>query len=295
MLAATTLTVMTACGSDEPAKDESVVEPPIDAAFKVANLKSFALPLDSYELSPEQYQAFTAARLSLVKQCMNRYGFEYPLPPLTPAFLGPNEKRYGLGDPKRAATVGYHDPEEDERNRVISAVQQGMTEKEEAVLNGLGTAAPGGEPVPKNGCNGESMTKLAGDGVDPNIDLAREMTNGLPQKLRHKAYLLARADSRVTKANAEWSACMKTKGLNYTDPVAGGSDVMSEKVSDAELAVATADVECKIKVDYINIRAAVETAYHEREIDSNKTALDAVKSRNESVLRQVAKVNSGRL
>jgi hypothetical protein len=230
---------------------------------------------------------FNRGRLLLVQRCMKRFGFSYPLPPDLPPTLGENEKRFSLADPKRAATVGYHDPEEDECSRRIGATQS-MTSEEEAVLNGLGDPEVGGEAVPEGGCNAEALAKLGG---------GPGSTEDYGHSLAQKSYSLAMADSRVVKVNEEWVACMKSAGHDYPDPLepAGDERFTTDVATEAEIVVAVADVKCKQQVNYLNVRAAVEIAYQKREIERNKAALDAAKARNEEVMRQVAKVVSGRL
>jgi hypothetical protein len=277
LVAAALLSVVAACGTGHAPQ----VEPPIHAGLRVPDIKTFLLPLDAYRLNQQQYLEFTRARLILVQGCMGRFGIDYPLPPLLPEFHGPNEKRYGLADPHRAATVGYHDPEADERSRAIGAVQD-MTPKQEVILNGLSSTIDG-RTVPAGGCNGESLAKLD---ADPEA--------GLVETLSHDAYARSLADSRVVRVVADWSACMRAAGEDYADPLAAGDDVRfaTAAATRAEIVVASLDVACKIQVNYVNVRAAVETAYQLRAIAMNQTALDTVKARNETIMQRVAQVNA---
>ncbi|GAA4597918.1 hypothetical protein BJY16_002525 [Actinoplanes octamycinicus] len=277
LLAAATLTVVAACATEKP----PAVEPPIDPGFRAGDIRAFRLPLDAYRLTPEQSRDFQRARLTLVRRCMNRFGFDYPLPPILPEFLAPNEKRYTLADPRRAATVGYHDPEADERSRTIGA-DQAMSSAEEAVLNGLtGTAA--GRPVPKGGCNATAFAQLGA-----------EAEENLVETLSHAAYAKGMADSRTVRAHARWSACMRARGYDYADPFASNDDprFATPAPTRVEIAVATADVACKTGIGYYDLRAALETAYQRREIEANRAALETIKTRNAALLRRVAEVNA---
>ncbi|RAK40285.1 hypothetical protein B0I29_103317 [Actinoplanes lutulentus] len=263
------LALVAGCGAEE----QPSPEPSIDSSFRVGDVKTFALPLDAYRLDGRQQQEFTEARLRLVKQCMEKLGYAYPLPPSIPGFLGPNEKRFGLADPKRAATVGYHDPEEDERSRRL-AVEQTMTEEQEVTLNGPDGGA---------GCNEEVARRLGGWGL-----------SDLVESLSHKAYAQGMADSRVSKATEGWRECLKAAGHDYPDPleIAGDPRFTTEAATGLEIEVATIDVTCKTNVNYVNTRAAVETAYQQREVEANRAALDEVRTQNEKILAEVAKVNS---
>ncbi len=272
MIVLVALALVAGCGA-EPRPVGPPPEPPVDMSFRVGDVREFALPLDAYRLSDEEFRAFDRARLLLVQRCMRRSGYAYPLPPSLPEFLGRNEKRYTLADPGRAATVGYHDPEADERSRELGA-EQDMTAAEEVVLNG---------PQGGAGCNAEAVQQLGGTGV-----------SGLVQSLSHEAYEQGLADSRVRQVSAAWSVCMRASGHEYADPPAANDDpaFATPAATEAEIAVATADLRCKRETNYIGVRAAVETAYQQRKVEENRYGLEAVRAGNERIRRAVAAIET---
>ncbi len=285
-LALAACTAITACTG--PATTSSEGEPPVDASFVVKDPETFSLPLDAYQAIGEQADARGNARVRLLTECMKRFGFTFEVPPAEPNKRGMNAERYGVADEKKVAALGYRaNPGKLEEEKPKGPV---LTPEAEAVLNGDGASTVAGKAVPKGGCKAESEAKLE-EGAP------RVGDPDLGQKLRRENYERTLRDSRVVKAAADWSACMKQAGYTYADPMAANNDpalTASDKPTDKEIAVAIADVTCKKKTNYVNIVAAVETAYQLRAIEKNKAALDVMKANLDAQLRRAAQVNAGR-
>ena len=82
-----------------------------------------------------------------------------------------------------------------------------------------------------------------------------------------------RNDPRNRQSIVDWKKCMGDAGYKYESPVEPMIEFgrRSELASD-EIEVANIDVECKIRVNYIGRRIAIESAYQKREIDDNPEA-----------------------
>lgn len=292
-LAAAVCAALTACGGDKEAPAPTPTEPPLGAPVVVSDVTTFALPLNAYEVTSDQSAVLGAARRKLIERCMARFGFtSFRLPPRTVEPFGLNEKRYFLADEKRAPGFGYDTPELNKQSGGEPGAEK-ISDEEGVVLNG-DEASSGGRAVPKGGCTAEAEGKLqegAPAGANPM----------LAQQLGMQTYTRSRDDSRVRKASADWSACMKEAGYNFADPKAandyGTSQVTenggSDGADDKEIATAVADVACKKKVNYINTWATVETAYQKELIEKNRGALDLVKATIATQLRHAAEINSG--
>lgn len=88
------------------------------------------------------------------------------------------------------------------------------------------------------------------------------------------------ADSRYVHASNQWSRCMKAAGFEYEDPIAAIGDVEwreTENATALEIAVATADVGCKVETNLVGLGAAVQSAYDNRYIGENVPELNSFK------------------
>jgi len=92
------------------------------------------------------------------------------------------------------------------------------------------------------------------------------------------------SDPAYTDAVERWSQCMSERGYSYDDPQAAVGDTkwqqdrMTSTASAAQIATATADVECKISTNLIGVAVAVQDAYDQQYIDAHADALSAYKS-----------------
>jgi hypothetical protein len=212
---------------------------------------------------------------------MARFGFQVKAPPATAPLFARNERRYGLADLDRAQTFGYHVPE------LTSRAKQEPELSPEAytVASGTGPATVKGQPVPQDGCLGEAKRKLTAGAAAPTDPR-------LVDRLGIDANQRAKNDSRVRKVEADWSACMKAAGYDYRESMAANDDPSfgGEKISDREIATATADVRCKIQANLVATYAAVETAYQQRLIRRNSVQLNVTKAELDTRLKNASRV-----
>ncbi|MFD0516757.1 hypothetical protein [Paractinoplanes durhamensis] len=125
--------------------------------------------------------------------------------------------------------------------------------------------------MPTGGCAQDAMRQLSkGAAVaDP----------GIAETLQVNTYAQMERDSRVVRAVAEWSRCMKAQRFDYPSPKAAAADQrwQTAKPGKPEIAVATADVACKTQTRVAGTMLAVETAYQQRSMAKVSTQLAAVK------------------
>jgi hypothetical protein len=83
-------------------------------------------------------------------------------------------------------------------------------------------------------------------------------------------------DSRYTRVVSAWSKCMRSKGFDYETPLAplgSESRLNGTWPKSAEIATATADVDCKISTNLVGMAVAVEAAYQAEYIGENQSQL----------------------
>ena len=98
-------------------------------------------------------------------------------------------------------------------------------------------------------------------------------------------------DSRVKAGFAAWSRCMSRSGFSYSTPMDANNDDRwsGEKATDAEIAVAVADVNCKKETNLVGIRVAVDAAHQNAEIAAHTGELQAVR---DDLARQLERANT---
>jgi hypothetical protein len=244
-------------------------EPPIGAIPAVGSGADIVLPLDAYLMNEKQQETFSTAVLVLGRDCMKSFGLSWPVNGQKASdWTPPNARRYAIVEPQKAKTDGYHLS----AATTEPAAQKAPSPEAMNVWAGQGERTFAGKPVPAGGCAGEAVRQLTRGAptADP----------GLPEKLQLQTYARTKADSRVVRAFAAWSACMQAKGFSYPDPYAASADQRwrTPKAGPAEIAVATADVACKSQTRLPGLMLAVETAYQNRAAAQNAAALTAVKA-----------------
>ncbi|WP_409471732.1 hypothetical protein [Streptomyces sp. HC307] len=150
------------------------------------------------------------------------------------------------------------------------------------LYRGEGPSSVNGKDVPEGGCLGETRRKV-GLGDTTRLDATFN-------KVNLQASQQASNDPRVSSLNKRWADCMKESGYHYADPLAAAGDPAwtegeggdGSQDSDSagtpkprEITVASTDVRCKQRVDYVRVRSGVEAEYQNKLIEQNATALSA--------------------
>lgn len=269
-----------------PKVDDSRIvnfEPEIDALPNILSSDDIHLPLDEYRLSFEKVKTRNIAWARLEQKCMGRFELEgivgskmgRPRASTLVQFLAIKEARESgyktLSSPS--------DQESLTRSRPIS--------KEEEIAATpvfLGTTASyQGKPVPSGGCRKEASDMINAGVGSLEID---------PSDLAFASGSSAAKDSRVVKATALWSACMKEAGLSYASPQDAATDPAwnAEEKNSSEKDTAFADAQCRQKSNLLNTQVAVESAYQKVLISKNKEALDRTKAQLQKQIENAAKL-----
>lgn len=275
------------CGQD------AAREPDVEMLDGVV-MSELVLPLDAYRTSDDEAgQVVSEAWSTVFHQCMRSFGFaQEAAGPDQARELQGNSRLYGLVDLDHARTEGYTNPLIDRQPSMPGAPVPELPQEWYAVARGHIVSFAERE-VPEGGCIAEAHRTLSA-GAPAGADLP------LADRLAGDAYIRAEQDSRVRAAIAAWRDCMTAKGYNYADPWQANNDGTwsatppEQRPSDREVLVATADVECKIEVDLIDIWASVHIAYELLLIEQNAEALTLIKEYREVELANALAVLEGR-
>lgn len=280
------LTAVAGCSANG-AEPESG-EPAIGEVPTAVTATDLHLPMEDYDLTSEQVDLVSDARRVLMQRCMAGFGYTVEIERVVSSAYGPptaTERRYGITDLALAREHGYKLGKRDPALRPEPKRPE-LTAEQQVVLFGRGRSEVGGKQVPDQGCAGAAGRELQRD--TPGVDLS------MPQNTWMTTLDQSRKDSRVVAAIDAWSRCMAKRGHHYPDPVAAVNDpVAGGEVTDAQRALAVADIECKDEVNLVGIWFTVESAYQRRAIDANRAAFDAVRAALENQLRTAQGVLGG--
>lgn len=129
-------------------------------------------------------------------------------------------------------------------------------------------------------------------GVDDAMNLV--LSNGLPDE----GPAVPSGDPAYVQAVREWSACMSEHGYTYADPQAAlgdtkwRADLTADKASAAQIATATADVQCKVSTNLIGVAVAVQAAYDQQYIHAHADQLTAYRLRLLQVVQGAGQAGS---
>ncbi|WP_143589796.1 hypothetical protein [Streptomyces africanus] len=231
---------------------------------------AMSLPLDAYQLSPEDYERSQQALWQLTTACMQDVGFtSFAFTPST----GTSEEieehedlRYGTYDQQDAERLGYR-PDFGGHARVaaIGGEEPHFTPEEEAALDGEPKkvrTARAGEPVPEDGCYGQALDQLTGGQSETYLD------DTLVEELDGLSYEKSLQDPKVAAVFARWSACMASKNFAYKSPIDANNDASftGDTAGPKEKQVAVADTQCKSSTDLVSV-------WHDAEVAAQRTLI----------------------
>ncbi len=230
------------CSADEQSTDELPIR-----LKRVTDAAQYIGPAQERLLSPQQRTRLLLAYDTLLAECVEKQGESLSITDaqrpqwlrelVTPMFaalpLGPVNAR-------RVAQYGFHDPE---------------------ATIGPESVDFQGPRTPKRviaACEGPTTEKLGGTP---------------PEGVSNMVFAAGRAagnDSRLAVAQESWASCMAAQGYDYDLPTQAQREfTTSSEITDREVEVATASVECQAKARNIDTYVALRVAYEERLIESN--------------------------
>ncbi|MFI1658131.1 hypothetical protein ACH4ZU_24935 [Streptomyces sp. NPDC020472] len=256
--------------------------------------KGLSLPLETYMQTYQDTVALDQASRNLQEKCMADYGFsvELPLAGTTPP---PNdndanmERRYGLTDRQAAARYGYGLPEA--LTRQVRQKMPELTDEQVQVLTGHSRPtmpnAPGaaraagpapesykGKKIHKGGCFGWAKGKLTQPTAEDLTFVSELNGNSFTESMRAPA---------VKQALAGWSQCMKAEGYAAATPFEAAEIAPHAEggpASKEEIAVATAEIDCKERTDLVAVWFAEESKIQKAQIAEHQDKLNGARTRN---------------
>ncbi|MFJ4797866.1 hypothetical protein [Kitasatospora purpeofusca] len=275
--------------------------PPIGDVPRLSRADDRALPIETYLLSGEQFRQLDAAQGVLVTRCVRGFGLDYSaLTPTAPTPSAPaatqTTHRYDPVDISDVSANGYHSPDPDRGKKPGAAPPLGpdVTTVLGAGLGPDGRPAPGtateyrGRQLPSGGCIADAQRRLAargGTGRDADVAVG----------VNYEGFERSRQDPRVLAVFGDWSRCMAERGYSYGTPGDALKDPRwgaAATPSAEEVATATADVECKARVNVVGVWFTVESAYEQELIRQRLPELTAAKAANDAMLAVAASVTT---
>jgi hypothetical protein len=218
----------------------------------VSTVHGVDLPLDRSLLTPVEELEVIEARNTLMQRCLADHGIGFVFPAVDPARDATKLRRHGLVDAGEAATYGYRDP------AVFAAHPAAPAQRPSpdvvSVITGTRTGRVGGRDVQPGGCAGEADRAIAPD--------AKPGQEPVSFGLSNRGYEITRTTPPVAAAATKWSQCMAEAGFRYDGPDAAMNDpaFSAGRASAHEIAVATQDVRCKERAEWVPTWVAVERA-----------------------------------
>ncbi|GAA1595301.1 hypothetical protein GCM10009731_55830 [Streptomyces globosus] len=300
LLTAAALAAVTALGgcTSEPARPGGAAGDRGEPAVRITPQPDPAnapLPLDAYGFDTSQQKVLQQAQDILTEACMHRIGFAAFKNTSTYVTAGAGARRttsgIGLVDAEAAKKYGYRSGGLPDRE---AGAAQKRDPSETAALFGPQDGAPAPAGAPEGGCAGEAARKLYPRSTTGAA--GAPAGNGLVDELARQAADRARADSRVTAAVTEWSACMREAGFQVKTPwelqqMEGTR--WTGPVTSEEITAATTDVSCKQRTKLSDTWTAVLAAYQTQLVEKRKQDLDQERKHLGDQVRFAEKVLAG--
>ncbi|MDQ1711900.1 MAG: hypothetical protein QOE45_1350 [Frankiaceae bacterium] len=271
LLVGAAVVVGSGCGAADVAGPARGSERQPEAATAPRLLASvdLRLPVEDYMLSEDQLRTVATARVLLVERCLARFGVRVSLPDGDASGdVGPRsltDRRYGITDAALAGKYAFGlGPRDPALRRKPPQPDLGVDGR--AALTGQGPTLVRGVTVPEGGCLGEA-DRLLDAGIPSGVDTSAA------QSLQFASFDRSRADSRVRKVFAAWSACMAESGYHYADPLGTPGDPRFTGPGPASaLAIATAraDLRCKARTNVVGVWFTVDAAYERSAIEESQ-------------------------
>lgn len=264
------------------------------------------LPFEAYELSPKEFEDSQTALWGAVRPCMvdlGFTGFDFAPEPVAEEFEEHEDLRYGTYRTANAEKYGYRPPftvvaragvasADGGSADVVGGKEPDFTAEEEAALDGVSpertgvtpkrvTRTASGAAIPQGGCYGQALDEVTGGHADTYLN------DTLVEELNGRAYDQSLTDPKVKAVFAQWSDCMKEAGHDYASPIDANNDPKwtGDRASKDEIAVATADTECKVKTNLVPVWHDAESAIQKDLVARHTDDLSVVKDMKQSLAR----------
>ena len=251
----------------------------------VSAVRGLELPLDRSLLAPVEEMEVIKARNTLMERCLVSHGLTFMFPVVDPARDAAKPRRHGLVDAGEAAAYGYRDPAVFAERGISAEAAAPPPPDIVSVITGTRGGKVGGREVPPGGCAGEADRTLAVD--------AKPGQEPVSFALSRRSHQVTRTTPPVVAAAAAWSRCMAAAGFHYDDPDAAINDpaFSAGPPSEQEIAVATQDVRCKERVEWVGTWVGVERAVQDVLIGQHGSDLVREQQHKDSQLAVAREVN----
>lgn len=259
-------------------------------------------PLQAYRLTPTEAATVSHARAILIARCAARFGFDYPVNSFEEDLARQRAgerlalgRIYGITDREVASEYGYGlRAKSEETDPDFKPGPAFLT-----VLKGRTSLAPGsggasvevdGLKIPAEGCVGEAERKIGGD---PDTS-----SYGLGHTMWIQAMNEVIASEQYRAIVNDWVGCLADGGYRVTDPSSDRADIErlrdagsgQGKATEAEIALALADIDCKEKVDLVDRLDEISADIADKLIEKHQLDLDEDRKRLDRQLALATKL-----
>jgi hypothetical protein len=264
---------------------EPALSQPIAA---ISNSTQLHLPIADHVPSDSTAEVIGQAVLDLTETCAERFGVHYTAHATEqPGILEGTDRRYGVVDVDEAARTGYALPGKE----TDDGEKWNPSEREYEVVTGKTDAggpvtvrAADGSPVPTGGCAAEAWWRLRGD--DSKL-------GQIVESLLNQTWTQTTEDSRARAAETSWVECMREAGHDFHHRW-DAADSVKAASPEQQRAMAKLDATCALRVNYVGIWNAVDSAYQQRAITQLGDRLTkAVAAQRDLVARATEIVRAG--
>jgi hypothetical protein len=250
----------------------------------ITSTDQLARPIDPWLPTIPQLLTVQKAADAVTARCMRGFGLAFPgttIVPIDATALKDRSETFGWFNPAVVTTKGYDAVD------TAPAVRPGAPRMTPAAISVLvGRDGKGnmvttynGKPVPAGGCQQQAWDAL---GKPPGLT---------PQVLPDGGPTVPATDPRLVAVTSRWLMCMKARGFTYKSPAEAFMDprwrakgTTPDRHTSAEIAVATADLDCKSTTNLMGISVALQTAYDQQYIKEHAQALAAFRKHLEAQL-----------
>lgn len=271
-----------------------------------AKLRPKPTPIEAYLGTARQLATLDYAQQILAATCMQEHGYKIQVVKFDDLVAWRTEdveytrsRWFGLTDLGAAKKFGYGEPPLTPEPTVDNSKVLSDPLAAEAWDGSADLTVQLSADDEANGCNRGSQMKLLGVS---GLDLTQPL---LAEQLRNDATARAQATPEYAAVYEDFGQCLRDAGYDVPDPqrpfaskqlrqINNGRDrAPGERAPSAEIKLAAADIDCKVKTNFVRRLEAVLTDEQRSLIEQNALALDEEQERTESALRRAASVIDG--
>lgn len=236
-------------------------------------------PLDQVRLSDDDDRLIYETWQQAMASCMADAGFGFEIAPYELTASTRTTVRTPI-EPSAVEQYGYHQPPDED-----SAPLLGTNDERANTDEAFRGALFGDDSATNNGCRGTTFAQVY---AEESEFFAVDQQMGRAQA---DISIEMMTSERVTGLNETWSACMATRGLEYTTPDEPVSSFAgAETVTAEEILTRQADLQCQLDIDYVQRSAAWLNDDVELWLDDNAETVNQYLQLKDEYLREVNQI-----